>query len=108
MTLEEIKALSNDELNRALQIAFRGEVVEPIDYCRDLNAIQADETIVLTPEQWGDYVILIDNCIWKENEEQILSLLGNDATEMAILTGLIATARQRAECLLYMFETKGE
>ena len=118
ITRVEIQNMSNDELNNALQIALRGEIGEPIDYCRDLNALQMDEKLALDPEQWGAYALevldlmeLMDE-IGKDPTDNTASLVVDSMQnrcglhdEMSEAYGcylaLTAPARQRAQALLW-------
>jgi hypothetical protein len=119
MTLEEIKNLSNDEINRALQTALRGEVIEPVDYCRDLNALQADEAF-LTAEQRADQIVVlavnISIPIESEPPRAYVAADGPIPSDKAlspelyvkwgIYKALQFTARQRAEALLWVLAQK--
>jgi hypothetical protein len=112
--LEQAQALSDKELNYTLQLLIKGEAIDPIDYCNDLNALQAAEGMVLMPELWVEYGELLASYMTPtELGDKILDIIFDDYEEMTkemslsiavagsiIFSTLTLPARQRAEALL--------
>ena len=99
MTHEEIKKLGNQQLNFELQKVLYGEVTKIVDYCQNLDALQAIEA-TLTPKRWEVYIEELEHFHLTEEQTKMISYFGGNDNRREIYFALSLSARQRAEALL--------
>jgi hypothetical protein len=99
MTHEEIKKLSNHQLHYELQKVLYGEVTKIVDYCQNLDALQAIEA-TLTPKRWELYIEELEHSHLTEEQTKMINYFRSNDNRREVYFALSLSARQRVEALL--------
>jgi hypothetical protein len=99
LTPEKIKTLTDDDLKERLRKVLGWPDSKKISL--DFNTMQTAEA-TLTLGQWGDFAALLYGHASTETKDFLKDVCGINETEMAMVIALRASARKRAETLLWI------